>query len=527
MIEIGDIYSRYLVLSRAGNGGMSFVYKVKDMRLGVIRAMKEVSVKDSVLLSSAFAEMSALREINHPSFPMIVDIVRSDTSYLLIMEYIEGVTLEEYRKRNRADEEKVIAWAFEILEGLRYLHTRKPPIIHGDLKPSNIMITNEGHVKMIDFGLAKGGKDFVKNLSATREYASPEALGNLCTDERSDIYSFGATIRFLLSDPSEEMRIFLMKCLENDREKRIPNAKSALDELRKTVRRKKKDRKKKIIRLKIYISCFIIFFLLILSYLSWEAIKINKHERDIKELRNQAEMLPDENERREKIIELININDDASWFLKLVDEYRLDGNFDSVEAAEIEKIYKENLFFISESSLYPEICLTLGKTYLFYYESNSDISEREREVKSVIWFDEGSKAGDKEAADYASLIHFLLEINSYILEGKDAGKYRELFERIKSISLEAKSEDDFIKVNTYSICTDLIYAYCKDFYEEGITSDDMLTLLSETETDINLVSGGGVIVKEKKNEVAEKITLAKDEIIYIEKSYEKGEKNEN
>ncbi len=214
---------RYQIIAKLGHGGFAAVYKVQDLQLpSTFRAIKEM---DDNLLSPqekqkavlAFQqEAQILARLTHPNLPRIHDYFEEQQHWYLVMDYIDGETLESALVRSpqgKLPVEKVILYALQLCTVLNYLHTQMPPIIFRDLKPSNILITPDDHLYLIDFGIArffKPGQERDTNAFGTYGYAAPEQFGKTQTTPQADIYSFGATLHQLLSgrDPSGEPFIF-------------------------------------------------------------------------------------------------------------------------------------------------------------------------------------------------------------------------------------------------------------------------------------------------------------------------------
>lgn len=246
--------NRYVTIEVVGRGGMAAVYKAADLLLpGAVWAVKEMS--DSALVEpeeKAYAvrafqqESSLLQQLDHPTLPKVIDSFTENNKYYLVMEFIQGQTLESVLIQRGAPftEFEVLNWAVQLCDVLIYLHSCNPPIIFRDLKPSNIMLMPNGQVKLFDFGIArffKAGQKKDTVAIGTPGFASPEALDGQ-TDARSDLYSLCVTIYNLLTryDPvkslfslppirkfnpaiSAELERILMKCLQFDREKRYAN----------------------------------------------------------------------------------------------------------------------------------------------------------------------------------------------------------------------------------------------------------------------------------------------------------------
>lgn len=209
MITIGTVIDgRYKVLEKIGQGGMSVVYLAMDSRLNKSLAVKEIRKRDNaktqLLLKSLVAEANMLKDFDHAAIPKIYDIIESEGDIYVVMDYIEGENLKEKLDREGPQAaENVVNWALQIADVLQYLHTRKPnPIIYRDMKPHNLMVTPEGKIKLIDFGISKEYKDEEtrdKSTAWTEEYAAPEQLAKKLTDQRSDIFSLGVTLYHLVT----------------------------------------------------------------------------------------------------------------------------------------------------------------------------------------------------------------------------------------------------------------------------------------------------------------------------------------
>ncbi len=152
------------------------------------------------------SEAGILARLGHPNLPKVVDSFTEAGSYYLVMEYIEGRTLEQilHARRGKPVEERLaLSWALQICRAVHFLSVQKPrPIVFRDLKPSNIMIDRVGRVKLIDFGIARFFKeDKIEDtyVYGTPGYAAPEQYGAGQTDVRSDIFSLGATLRHCLT----------------------------------------------------------------------------------------------------------------------------------------------------------------------------------------------------------------------------------------------------------------------------------------------------------------------------------------
>jgi tetratricopeptide (TPR) repeat protein len=214
-LAVGTILAgRYRILARLGEGGMGSVYQAEDLRLpGRMWAIKELlgdaqtTPDDLTAAIKRFdAEIDLMARLTNPHIPAVVDRFREGARQYFVMDFIPGASLETRLAQANAPlpERAVLEWMIVVCEVLAYLHAQQPSIILRDLKPANIMVTLEGEVRVIDFGIARtyklGQASNTENLG-TLMYASPEHVGQVTqTDARSDIYSVGATLYHLLTN---------------------------------------------------------------------------------------------------------------------------------------------------------------------------------------------------------------------------------------------------------------------------------------------------------------------------------------
>lgn len=216
MAYLGEIIDgKYEILREIGRGGMSVVYLAMDKRLNKQWAIKEFRKdKDDesrkVALEALLKEANLMKKLDHPTLPRIVDIIDDNSTVYIVMDYIEGESLNKVLDAYGAQpQEAVIEWAKQLSEVLDYLHTRVPPVIYRDMKPANIMLKPDGTIRLIDFGIAreyKEGKAGDTTSIGTRGYAAPEQFGDKGqTDARTDIYSLGVTLYHIVTgkNPAE------------------------------------------------------------------------------------------------------------------------------------------------------------------------------------------------------------------------------------------------------------------------------------------------------------------------------------
>lgn len=258
MTEIGTVIDgKYEILKEIGRGGMSIVYLAMDKHLNKQWAVKEIRKKgngknDEIVVNSLLAEANMIKRLDHPSLPRIVDIIDNGITIYIVMDYIEGESLDKILNEYGAQpEDMVVNWAKQLCDALSYLHSQKPPIIYRDMKPANVMLKPEGNIKIIDFGIAREYKE--QNLAdttvlGTKGYAPPEQYSGQ-TDPRSDIFALGMTMHHLLTgvDPrngepyapvrqwnpelSEGIEIIIDRCVEPAAENRYQSCAGLLYDL--------------------------------------------------------------------------------------------------------------------------------------------------------------------------------------------------------------------------------------------------------------------------------------------------------
>jgi len=260
--------SRYRIDRVLGEGAHGTVYSAADLSVdGTSWAVKEIreyslpAGERQDVLAHFYREAGILRSINHTGVPKVVDVFCQDSCHYMVMEHVEGQTLQELFRSGRPDIRTVVGWALRLCQILECLHESSPhALIFRDLKPANIMVTGRGRLILIDFGIARflnPAKSGDTVALGTPGYAPPEQYGNARTDCRSDLYSLGATMYELLSgaDPASFNFCFpplaelnpsvgpalegiVMRCLERLPEKRFQSVRELHAELKALYRKK-------------------------------------------------------------------------------------------------------------------------------------------------------------------------------------------------------------------------------------------------------------------------------------------------
>ena len=204
---------RYRMSGPVGHGGMGAVYKAEDTQLGnrlvALKEMRQSGMTAPELQQAVDTfrqEATLLARLQHPNLPSIFDHFEEQGRWYLVMSFIEGETLQDYLSRQKQGKlplGEVLQIGIQVCTVLSYLHLQHPaPIIFRDLKPANIMRTPDGHIYLIDFGIARHFKpNQTKDTAyyASMGYAPPEQYGEAQTTPRSDIYSLGVVLHQMLS----------------------------------------------------------------------------------------------------------------------------------------------------------------------------------------------------------------------------------------------------------------------------------------------------------------------------------------
>jgi serine/threonine protein kinase len=205
-LENGAIlHKRYKIVECLAQGGMGSVYTAMDENLGMVVAVKENLFTTDEYSRQFRLEAVILANLRHPNLPRVSDhFTIADQGQYLVMDFIEGEDLRERMERvGTLNEDEAIVIGAAICDALSYLHSRTPPILHRDIKPGNIKIAPDGHIVLVDFGLAKvyqGNEATTVGARAmTPGYSPPEQYGTARTDPRTDIYSLGATLYAAIS----------------------------------------------------------------------------------------------------------------------------------------------------------------------------------------------------------------------------------------------------------------------------------------------------------------------------------------
>lgn len=531
MLEIGSLVDgKYKILNKIGQGGMSVVYLAMNEKANKQWAIKEVR-KDGrqnyeVVRQGLIAETDILKRLNHPNLPSIVDVIDDGESFLIVMDYIEGKPLSNALKELGAQpQEFVVEWAKQLCDVLGYLHSRIPPIIYRDMKPSNVMLKPDGNVTLIDFGTAREFKsDRVEDTTClgTQGYAAPEQFGGRGqTDARTDIYCLGATMYHLVTGhnpakPPYEMypirqwnpnlssglEQIILKCTRKNPEDRYQNCAElmyALDHYNELDYEYKKKQRVKF-------GVFVASALLTIG-LGGTSFYAHAKENSIRSTTYdsyllKAEQSVDNSTYEDYIKKAVQLDPSrADGFTNLLEHYTEDGVFEEAEASTITKLVNENDNQMKADQVnFANFAYKMGAAYWYNYGKITDgVAEYNGMIpQATSWFNQvelvkeengkTNKAEYNNAQIYAKIGTYYAKLGAKKNEMGDtevsySDFWYDLIDLKNSEILNPKTQlyvyEDFIAN---------IYKYSADFKTSGIEGSEISGMLTEIEEKMKSVT---------------------------------------
>lgn len=522
MLEIGSLVDgKYKILNKVGQGGMSVVYLAMNEKANKQWAVKEVrkdGVKDfEVVKQGLVAETDILKRLSHPNLPSIIDVIDTDESFIIIMDYIQGNSLNKALDEFGAQpQENVIAWAKQLCDVLGYLHTRTPPIIYRDMKPANIMLKPDGNVMLIDFGTAREYKE--KNLADTTclgtvGYAAPEQFGGMGqTDARTDIYCLGATLYHLVTgknpcEPPYEIKPIrevnpslssgleriIQKCTQRDPNDRYQSAAELMYALEHYEEIDDIYRRKQTNKLKLFIasaSLAVVFGLTSIgAYFMAEQKKsenydvILKTAASVEDFYNAILTDPTRTEAYMQLNEYLTSDyllekEEGQKLQQLIAGLDQEGEDGFSESVDVLKELK-----LSNRTGYEEVCFDIGWSFLSYYDTNID---RDRYANAAKWFqnmmDNGTVDGDIAAIFY-DISECTTKINqlhgSKVIQTQELREQRQtLWFMIQALKERAENFETDYKLQVWVEIDSLIDTNISDFLEVA-SPEELDFLLNE------------------------------------------------
>ena len=507
MLQIGSLIDgKYRILSKVGQGGMSVVYLAINEKANKNWAVKEVrkdGIKDfEIVKQGLVAETDILKKLKHPNLPSIVDVIDSDDSFIIIMDYIEGNSLNKALDEYGAQpQEYVIDWAKQLTDVLGYLHTRTPAIIYRDMKPANVMLKPDGNVTLIDFGTAREFKE--KNLAdtvclGTIGYAAPEQFGGMGqTDARTDIYCLGATLYHLVTgmnpcEPpyeikpirqinpslSEGLERIILKCTQRDPNDRYQSAAELMYALEHYEEYDHIYRQKQQRKLATFITTTALS-LVMAGVAVWghsQALKKNSENYDIilseaAEVQDYYDAILTEPGRVDAYLELSDFVT-SDYALSKEERQQLDRMLIGLDKTN-RNGFTDTVHVLDElknesPESYDEVCFNFGWDILAYYENSND---RERYEAAAKWLsivrDNGTEQGEI-AAIFCDISDCLKSVESLrgskVISHEELRQAREqLWEKVQDLSEQADGYEPAYQFYVLDEINTIINNYAVDF----------------------------------------------------------------
>lgn len=515
MTKIGTVIDgKYEILREIGRGGMSVVYLAMDTHLNKQWAVKEIRKRgngknDEIIVNSLLAEANMMKKLDHPALPRIVDIIDNGVTIYVVMDYIEGESLDKILKEYGAQpEELVISWAKQLCDALSYLHSRKPPIIYRDMKPANVMLKPEGNIKIIDFGIAREYKELSladTTVLGTKGYAPPEQYSGQ-TDPRSDIYALGMTMHHLLTgiDPrtgemhmpvrrwnpelSEGIEIIIEKCVEPAAENRYQSCADLLYDLEHpeliTKGFKQQQRKK----LMSFVASLALSVVFLVGGIACKLISTNMNNSSYETLVNvmSSTAIDEKISSYKQAIDIYPT--DTRAYVKMLEAYENEGVFSKKENSEFLAVYNQHKedFDYTDSAV-ASLNYKIGVMYFNYYTAEDGSGEFSTRVQKAFPFFEENYA-NQEIPSYAekTLSDCYYQICSfykkYILSSAtvdEASKenYEDLFSTINNTLDSVKEAGVYDQLTLYNGVFMLLHDQRNSMAAVNIPQEDVQNLL--------------------------------------------------
>ena len=531
MLEIGSVIDgKYKILNVVGKGGMSVVYLAMNDRANKQWAIKEVR-KDGmqsfeVVKQNLVAETDLLKKLNHPHLPSIIDVIDCDDTFLIVMDYIEGNPLSKALETSGAqNQDDVIEWAKQLCDVLGYLHSRKPPIIYRDMKPSNVMLKPDGNVMLIDFGTAREFKSTSvadTTCLGTQGYAAPEQFGGHGqTDARTDIYCLGATMYHLVTGhnpatPPYEMypirqwnpmlssglEEIILKCTQRNPEDRYQSCAELLYALDHYKDLDIENKKVQSFKWKTFLASFIMTIVMLVGTIGFSAGLTVQTSSTYESYIANGDSAVSQDAAEKYYLDAINVDPaNPLAYQKLLERCTSDSKLSEDEYNTIkDAIYEHEDELKSKypSEYADNVAYKLGQALYFSYVPSSQESESENFSTAGItvsqrWLDIAQKMGSTEQIKHraellSSMSKAYQNMSGKSLEGDPVEEVKEYWNNLVEIASPniAKEENNQIALLIYRNVTSQIYTKYYWFIKNSLaTAKDISNELDNIEKYVN------------------------------------------
>ena len=561
MLEIGSLVDgKYKILSEIGHGGMSVVYMAINEKANKTWAVKEVR-KDgrmdfNIVRQGLMAEIDTLKRLKHPYLPSIVDVIEDDETFIIVMDYVEGRSLDKILEEHGVQQESgVVEWAKQLCDVLGYLHSRTPAIIYRDMKPANVMLKPDGTVTLIDFGTAKNYEINYGETTGigTIGYAAPEqyigsGLGR--TDARTDIYCLGMTLYHLLTgqDPcrnlisdtsiravnpalSRGLDSIIRKCTAHQPEDRYQSCEELMYDLENYEILEPLYKKKQKRKFSIFIGTLAASVLCVAAGLTFHFAASAKASETYNNLLYEASRSVDYDTKislYEQCMELPDMGGRKDAYLGMIQAFKEnDAVFTVNEANLLDKYIMNHKDELQANKRdYTEICFETGKLFWYYYDYGDGSDNQVTRAKSAIeWFQDVVDQAPQDyvnlgmAKAYASIGMFYRDITTNITEASDKGNYKPLFDNLTELIpavAENADENEIVRLELVELTRGALQQYATKFKVDGVTEQEILSLYQQLEQVIDAIQTTTDVTDAKRSTIK---SLMPDTLTAIRTAY--------
>lgn len=560
MLEIGSLVDgKYRILQKIGQGGMSIVYLARNERANKQWAIKEVR-KDGVrnfeaVKQGLVAEIDMLKRFNHPHLPSIIDVIDGEDTFLIVMDYIEGNTLDKALSATGAQsQDNVIEWAKQLCDVLGYLHSRTPPIIYRDMKPSNVMLKPDGQIMLIDFGTAREFKNTSVSDTiplGTIGYAAPEQYGGHGqTDARTDIYCLGTTLYHLVTghnpaEPPYEMKPIrqinpmlsegleeiIIKCTQRDKELRYQSCAELYYDLLHYEEMDFATRRKNDIKWRTFIASSVLSVVMGASsagfYIAKNSVQNSTYDSYIRAA-NESTDYDEKFDNYKKAVELDPGNSKA--YLELLDAmtddnvgdpYFTDEEYNDFKAKVLDvraegNGQRSNIDILKEEDIDGYAQLTFNLGYACYFETE-DRENSNAASRAKTWYDYALDTHKLDSQDESSanMISTLIGkregIRRQKKDGTQENDWKDYWGSINEIVDYSEDVSNLMQLQMYKFALVEISTNIRSFRESGVPVEEMKQMVEEAKSFCERMESRGM--NDAEQAVYDQITTGDPSII--------------
>lgn len=542
--------NKYEILTEIGRGGMSVVYLARDRRLNKQWAVKEVRKQsggrnNQIVVQSLLAEAEMMKQLDHPLIPRIVDIIENATTIYIVMDYMEGISLDRYLQENGPlPQEAVVHIGIQLCGALGYLHSRRPPIIYRDMKPANVMLKDPDKmdVQLFDFGIAreyKAGRTGDTVLLGTPGFAAPEQCRwGKQTDARTDIFSLGVTMYNLVTghSPADDFKLYpirhwnsklsdgleqiILKCTREEPEDRYQSCEELMHDLQRYKTLDATYRKSLKKRLGTFLIPAVLALVCLAGGFGFRAMYAWKSVKNFENAMMLAARESDFSRCQDYYLEAIGYDvSDIRGYEGLIDLYKQDSSFSTDERSVLQRQVQQNLEAIEGRSLedYVQLTYDIGTLYWFYYDyGDTSDNQTTRMVSALPWFTTVQEVcvANNYAFDKLEMTDLFCRIGSFyrdyatnIREAADMGTYLSFWNTLEEfqVYLRNNSEQELMEWESYKVIVYALENLMPKFKSDGVTRGQIETMIAAVREDTAQLPATTDVTVDIKNYIDERL----------------------